>query len=130
MDRDDEWEPRRDVATWDEVRDEERGMDGGYTQGPDLDALRAIQHRAGRRSRAPRAYVRSDERIRDDVYDRLCGETGADATNVTISVSEGDVWIDGSVPDREDKRRIELVAESVLGVRDVRNRLRVAPPHS
>lgn len=127
MDRDDEMGPDRGGLGWDEVRDDERGMEGGYTTRPDLDALARLRPEA-RPSRPPRGYQRADERIRDDVYDRLCGRTGADASDVTVTVHEGEVTLTGTVPTRDDKRRIEVVAEQVLGVKDIFNRLRVVSP--
>lgn len=119
MDRDDELEPT--PREWEDVRDEERGMEGGYTSGPNVGA-------PGRPSRAPRGYRRPDERIREDVYDRLCGRTGADASDVSVEVCEGEVALIGSVPEQEDARRITELAARVPGVKGVINRLEVLAP--
>lgn len=128
MDRDEDQGPDR--FSWDDVRDMERELEGGYTAGPALAGETAARGRAQPRrpSVAPRRYQRPDDRIRDDVYDRLCGETGADASEVEVAVHDGEVTLGGTVPDREDKRRIERVAEGVLGVKEVFNRLRVTRP--
>jgi len=48
-----------------------------------------------------------------------------DASDVEIKVDNGDVTLTGSVPDRFSKRRAEDIAESVSGVRNVENRIRV-----
>jgi osmotically-inducible protein OsmY len=128
MGRDDEDEAALAGSAWDDVRDEERGTEGGYTSGPDVEALRAARQRPKRPSRAPLAYQRSDDRIREDVYDRLCGDTGADASEVTVEVFAGAVTLAGTVPDPEDMRRIVLVAERVTGVKQVLNQLRVGAP--
>ncbi|MDP2314828.1 MAG: BON domain-containing protein [Pseudomonadota bacterium] len=126
MDRDDDG--RADRTDWDDVRDEERGMEGGYTSGPDAEALARARRQGGRPSCAPRGYQRSDERIREDIYDRLCGNTGADASEVTVTVHSGEVTLSGTVPDREDEERIARVAENVLGVKGVVSQLRVLAP--
>jgi len=74
--------------------------------------------------RAPRGYQRSDERIKEDVCDRLM-HSWVDAENVEIQVRSGEVVLSGTVEDRQSKRMIEDIAEEVLGVKDVQNQLRV-----
>ncbi|MES2644186.1 MAG: BON domain-containing protein [Myxococcota bacterium] len=126
MDRDDEVEKK--PGDWDDVRDEERGTEGGYTTGPDVQARARLPRAEGRRSCPPRGYRRPDERIRDDIYDRLCGQTGADASDVVVSVHDGEVTLSGTVPDGEDERRITRVAERAVGVKGIVNQLRVLAP--
>lgn len=75
--------------------------------------------------KGPSGYTRSDERIREDVCDRLTDDPYVDATHVEVSVQGGEVTLAGSVDRREDKRRAEDIAERVSGVREVNNRLRV-----
>jgi osmotically-inducible protein OsmY len=75
--------------------------------------------------KGPSGYTRSDERIREDVCDRLTDDPYVDATHVEVSVQGGEVTLGGSVDRREDKRRAEDIAERVSGVREVNNRLRV-----
>src|SRR5690606_19761333 len=76
------------------------------------------------RGRGPKNYKRSDTRIYEDICDRLSlGDV--DAENIEVSVSNGEVTLSGTVRDREDKYRAEDIAESVLGVRDVHNNIRV-----
>jgi osmotically-inducible protein OsmY len=77
--------------------------------------------------RGPKGYVRSDERIREDVNDRLLEHAEIDATEIDVSVSDREVTLEGAVDDKRTKRLAEDVAESVRGVHDVHNRLRVAP---
>jgi osmotically-inducible protein OsmY len=74
--------------------------------------------------RGPRGYQRSDERIREDVCDRLSDDPWVDATDVDVAVRGGEVTLSGHVRDRSDKRRIEDVIEDVSGVREVHNNLR------
>lgn len=75
--------------------------------------------------KGPSGYTRSDERIREDVCDRLTDDPYVDATHIEVSVQGGEVTLGGAVHRREDKRRAEDIAERVSGVRDVNNRLRV-----
>lgn len=77
------------------------------------------------RGRGPSDYTRSDERIREDVNDRLTDDPSVDATGISVSVSGCEVTLDGTVPDRWAKRRAEDVSERVSGVKHVQNNLRV-----
>ncbi len=90
---------------------------------------------AGRvRAGARRVPWRSDDRIRDDVCQRLTEDGAVDASDVAVLVREGEVTLEGTVADREQKRRAERIAESVRGVHDVVNMLRLtagaAPPEA
>jgi osmotically-inducible protein OsmY len=75
--------------------------------------------------RGPKGYRRSDERIREDVCDRLTQHPDVDATNIDIAVANGVVTLSGAVNDRREKRIAEDLAESVYGARDVQNQIRV-----
>jgi osmotically-inducible protein OsmY len=75
--------------------------------------------------RGPRGYRRSDEHIREEVCERLTRHGRVDATDIEIRVANGEVTLEGSVNDRESKRLAEDVAESVFGVRDVTNHIKV-----
>ena len=48
-----------------------------------------------------------------------------DASEIEVSVTEGVVTLNGSVSDRSAKRRAEGLADSVSGVRDVQNNIRL-----
>ena len=86
----------------------------------------ARRREADHRGRGPKDYVRSDERIRDDVNDRLTEDWRVDASDITVRVEKGEVTLDGTVTAREAKRRAEDLAEDVSGVKHVQNNLRVA----
>lgn len=77
------------------------------------------------RGRGPRGYSRSDERMREDINDRLTDDAYIDASDIEVAVSGGEATLTGMVPDRQTKRRAEDVAESVSGVSHVQNNLRV-----
>ena len=78
--------------------------------------------------RGPKGYQRSDDRIREDVSDRLTEHGDLDASEIEVDVSQGVVTLSGSVDDRWGKRLAEDIAERVPGVRDVMNQLRVGDP--
>ena len=75
--------------------------------------------------RGPRGYQRSDERVYEEVCDLLTENGDIDATNIEVRCENGEVILDGTVPDRDTKRLAEDIAESARGVRDVRNNLRI-----
>jgi hypothetical protein len=77
------------------------------------------------RGRGPKGYMRSDERIREDVNDRLTEDSWLDASNIEVRVTAGEVTLGGTVAERLDKRRAEDLADSVSGVIDVQNNLRL-----
>jgi hypothetical protein len=78
------------------------------------------------RGRGPRGYQRSDERVHEEVCDRLSAHGGVDASDIEVKVEKGEVTLTGTVSDRRTKRLAESVAESVHGVADVHNQLRLA----
>ena len=77
--------------------------------------------------RGPRGYWHSDERIQEDVNERLSDNGDLDASRIEVSVQGAEVTLAGQVERRADKRLAEDLAEGVRGVRDVHNRLRVDP---
>lgn len=80
--------------------------------------------------RGPKGYKRSDERILDEVCERLARYKGLDLSDLEVRVDQAEVTLSGSVTDRHQKRIAEDIAQSVLGVEDVHNRLRVGGPSS
>jgi hypothetical protein len=75
--------------------------------------------------RGPRGYRRSDERIKEDVCERMCMHGELDASEIDVVVSGGEVTLQGSVGDRRSKRLAEDLAEQASGVGEVHNHLRV-----
>jgi hypothetical protein len=73
----------------------------------------------------PIGYQRSDQRIYEDVCDRLTLSGQIDAHDIKVSVKDGEVMLEGTVHDRQTKRMAEDVADRVNGVKDVHNRLRI-----
>ena len=73
----------------------------------------------------PRGYRRADDRIRDDVNDRLMWHGYVDATDIQVDVNDGVVTLSGTVNTRREKRMAEDAAESVSGVEDVNNQIQI-----
>lgn len=76
--------------------------------------------------RGPKGYTRSDERIREDICERLMLESGIDVGEVSVDVEDGTVKLSGEVEQRWMKHRIEDIADACGGVKDVRNQIEVA----
>lgn len=74
--------------------------------------------------RGPKGYVRSDERIREDVCERL-SEGHLDASDIDVQVKDGEVTLSGLVSDRRTKRLVEELIDNIKGIKDVENRLKV-----
>ena len=77
------------------------------------------------RSRGPKGYQRSDERIREDICEALISATHLDASEVTVDVENGKVTLRGIVPERRMKHTIEDITAECRGVTDVDNHIRV-----
>ena len=106
-----------EVASWfgDEDAERRRRMDARQDDW-------GAQHHRGR---GPRGYARSDDRIREDVNDRLTDDPYIDASEIDVTVSNCEVTLSGTVDDRRTKRRAEDMVETISGVRHVQNNLRV-----
>ena len=74
--------------------------------------------------RGPKNWQRSDDRIKEDVNERLTEHPQIDATEIEIQARNGEVTIGGSVEDRRIKRMVEDLVEGVSGVKEVHNQLR------
>jgi osmotically-inducible protein OsmY len=104
-----------------------------YGQGFDWSGradARPRQSAGGFAGRGPKGYQRSDERLREEVSDRLMADDQIDASDIEVDVQNGEVKLTGTVPDRWAKRRAEDCAEQVMGVRDVMNQIRVQSAYS
>ncbi|WP_066408310.1 BON domain-containing protein [Flavisolibacter tropicus] len=107
---------RRDVSSWMSSNENYREPRGNRNY-PNL----AGEHRG----KGPRGYQRSEERIREDVCDRLSDDAMLDASEIEVTVNGADVVLSGTVLSREAKRHAEGLAESISGVRNVENRIHV-----
>jgi len=73
----------------------------------------------------PKGYQRSDERLREDISERLMQARYIDSSDVTVEVSAAKVVLDGTVPERPMKHAIEDLVDACPGVQDIDNRIRV-----
>lgn len=78
--------------------------------------------------RGPRGYQRGDERIREDICERLTEDPRIDASDVEVQVVNAEVTLAGSVRTRDEKHFTENLVERIVGVREVNNNLKVRPP--
>jgi hypothetical protein len=116
-------EPR---SWWDRTQDELSALFG------DEQARRRREwdHRvdeteAQHRGKGPKAYRRSDARIAEDINDKLTEDAYLDASDIEVSVVDGEATLTWTIARREDKRRAEDIADRVSGVSHVQNNLRL-----
>lgn len=109
------------------------GTHGGYaeTTGGNTGSG-AYGHPRGRpgedfRGRGPKNYVRTDERLRDDIADRLTADPQIDASDIEVVVQEGRVTLTGTVDRRQTRYRVEDLVDGCHGVREIDNRLGIGP---
>lgn len=102
------------------MRPGQAGRDGDWRRPSGQD--RSFESRRGL---GPSSYTRSDERIREDLNERLMDDDLVDARNITVEVQNGTVNLSGSVEERWEKHRVEDIADACGGVREVRNNIRV-----
>lgn len=77
------------------------------------------------RGKGPRGYMRSDERLCEDINERLTDDDYIDASDISVDVKDGVVTLSGEVEQRRLKHRIEDLVERCHGVQDIRNEIRV-----
>lgn len=107
------WNMAKDeVTSWFGDNDKDRSRQENRPMGP-------------HRGKGPKGYQRSDQRIREDVSDRFYEDDYLDASDVQIRVENGNIILDGTVDSKQAKRRAEDLAESISGVRNVENHLKV-----
>lgn len=139
--------PRSDYSRYDPYGEEKwsperksiHALEGAGRKGWDQEQNRAYGsvygNRAGQsqpdemrnhKGKGPRNYRRSDERIQEDIHDRLARDWSLDTSDIEVNVKEGVVHLEGSVKERSVKYRIEDITESIAGVKDIENKIRIA----
>lgn len=71
----------------------------------------------------PKGFERTDERIWEEVCQKLTDDIWVDASDIEVEVKYGYVYLRGEVVNRQMKKAAGSVAESVFGVKDVINYL-------
>lgn len=109
-------------------RDDEPGSAGRY--GSETGRLRSSRAYStmspGYRGLGPKNYRRSDERLTEDINERLTDDDFLDASNISVRVSDGKVTLEGTVDQRWMKHLAEDIADACIGVKEVDNRITVA----
>jgi len=93
------------------------GVSGGYTGGD-----------ASNEPWRPAPDTHHDDRIHDDIWERLSQATNIDTSEIEVSVEAGVVILEGRVEERPMKHAAGELAERVPGVHRVHNHLHVGEP--
>lgn len=118
--------PRHEARSGGAFGEDPRGWRGPGDGDPGRYGGDAGRSGGGHRGRGPKNYTRADQRILEDVCERLTEDDHIDASDIEVQVSDGVVTLTGSVDVRSMKHHAEDVAEACGGVRDVENRIRVS----
>jgi len=106
--------------------DDRREWDPGNYGGLDRERGPGQSRQGPHRGKGPKDYIRPDERIREDVCERLSDHDMVDASEIAVTVSGGEVVLDGFVATRRERRAAEDCAESCSGIVHVQNNLRIS----
>jgi len=69
----------------------------------------------------------SDAAVRERVRERLSGDNSIVLRKIEVSVSEGEVTLEGTVASRDESRRAMELVRGVSGVKGIFNKLKVIP---
>jgi osmotically-inducible protein OsmY len=83
------------------------------------------KHHGPHKGKGPKSYKRTDDRIHDEICDRLTQHSLIDASLMDVHVENGVVTLTGEVLDRRMRYMAEDVADNVSGVKEIHNKLRV-----
>jgi hypothetical protein len=110
-------------------RQDHTGPNGPWLEGGPARYMRqprARHEHIANRDNRPKGYVRSDARIFEHVCEMLTDHGDIDASDIEVTVDEGDVILRGTVRSRWARYYTEDLVLAVDGVRDVVNELRIA----
>lgn len=122
------------------MRSRERGVDDSYYAGYYSRSMTPFSYGGGRgqiyaesltlsgphSGRGPKGYKRSSDQIVEEASRRLEQDGHIDASDIEVTCEDGIIRLRGSVPDRKTKRLAEECVESVYGIRDVMNELKLS----
>jgi len=74
----------------------------------------------------PRFQRRTDDKIREEIWELLTNNADLDASDMELHVEGGEVTLTGTVDSRDARWLAEDLVNSVTGVREVNNRLKVS----
>lgn len=107
-------------------RQDHTGPNGPWLEGAAAPYMRAPRPRQEHLANRPKNYRRSDARIFEEVCELLTDHGDIDASDIEVTVDDGDVILRGTVRSRWARFYTEDLVMSVNGVRDVVNELRIA----
>ncbi len=110
-----------EVASWFGDDEAERRREMDYRRQQDEHASRGKSHRG----RGPNNYSRTDERMLEDACEHLTHDHGVDASDMEVTVKNGELTLDGKVNTRWEKRRAEDCVHDISGITHVQNNLRI-----
>lgn len=76
--------------------------------------------------KGPKGWKRSDDRIKEEISESLYDSRMIDASDIEVQVKEGHVTLSGTVDSREAKREVERLVDSIRGVDDVSNNIKLS----
>jgi hypothetical protein len=80
---------------------------------------------ASHRGKGPKGYRPSDERLRENICERLTEDPFIDATDIDVSVANGEVTLSGTVDSRRMKFSVEELVAGLPGIAGVDNTIKV-----
>jgi osmotically-inducible protein OsmY len=97
---------------------------GAWSGGPD--GLERRTPGSSQPGTGPRLQRRSDDKIREEIWELLNNNADLDASEVEVHVESGEVTLRGTVDSRDARWLTEDLVTSVSGVREVYNQIKVA----
>jgi len=76
--------------------------------------------------RGPQFQRRSDDKIYQEIWELLSNNPDLDTSELQLHVESGEVTLTGTIDSRDARWLAEDLVNSVAGVREVTNRLKVA----
>jgi hypothetical protein len=104
--------------------DQNRAYSSVYGDTPGRPWREDEMYNRNHRGKGPRGYRRSDERIMEDIIDRLNADRALDLSEIEIEVRDGDIYLSGNGRDRITRHRIEDIVNNVPGVKNIENAIR------
>ncbi len=95
----------------------------GVVKGSNADTERGEPH-----ARGFVGYDSADDRIDREIDDHLTQHSYIDTSAVAVTVKDGEVTLEGSVPDADQKNYVEEVVAKIEGVKGVNNHLEIKKP--
>jgi osmotically-inducible protein OsmY len=102
------------------------GRRGAATGESEFGAERRVAAGHSRAGTGPLGRRRSDDALAAEIHEILTNDPELDTTDIEIEVAGGAVTLTGTVDSGDARMLAEELVESLTGVREVHNRLRVA----